>query len=73
MKQSMIVLYSDNQSALQLAQNQVYHARTKPIDLSYHRIKELVEKNEVELVKVHAKENQSDVLTKILEIIFRCV
>ena len=34
--------------------------------MRYHRIRELVEKGEVELVKIHTKENQSDALTKVL-------
>nr|XP_010925988.1 uncharacterized protein LOC105048391 [Elaeis guineensis] len=63
-EQSKIILYSDSQSTLQLAQNLIYHARTKHIDMRCHRIRELVEKGEVELVKIHTKENQSDVLMK---------
>ena len=49
-----------------MAQNLVYHACIKHIDVRYHRIRELVEEGEVELMKVHTKENQSDALTKVL-------
>ena len=49
-----------------MAQNPVYHACTKHIDVRYHRIRELVEKDEVKLMKIHTKENQSDALTKVL-------
>ena len=49
-----------------LAQNSVYHARMKHIDIRYHRIRELVEEGEVELVKVHTSRNPADALTKIL-------
>ena len=66
MEQSKVILFSDSQSALLLAQNPVYHACTKHIDVRYHRIKELVEEGEVELMKVQTKENQSDVLMKVL-------
>ena len=38
----------------------------KHIDIRYHRIRELVEEGEVELVKVHTKENPVDALTKVL-------
>ena len=48
-----------------MAQNSVYHARIKHIDVRYHRIRELVEEGEVKLMKVHTKENQSDALTKV--------
>ena len=40
--------------------------RTKHIDIRYHRIKELVEEGEVELMKVHIKKNQFDALMKVL-------
>ena len=49
-----------------MAQNLVYHVRTKYIDVRYHRIRELVEEGEVELMKIHTKENQSDALMKVL-------
>ena len=64
--QNVVWIYSDSQSALMLAQNAVYHARMKHIDIRYHRIRELVEEGEVELVKVHTKENPADALTKVL-------
>ena len=41
-------------------------ARTKHIDIRYHRIIELLEDGEVELVKVYTKENPADALTKVL-------
>jgi hypothetical protein len=37
-----ISLYCDCQSAIYLAKNRVYHARTKHIDVRFHKIKELV-------------------------------
>ena len=36
--QGMVRVYFDNQSILSLVQNLVYHARTKHIDIRYHRI-----------------------------------
>ena len=59
-------MYCDSQSALLLAQNSVYHARMKHIDIRYHQIRDLMEEGEVELVKVHTKENPMDTLTKVL-------
>ena len=64
--QGAVRVHCDSQSALLLAQNSVYHARTKHIDIRYHRIRELVEDGEVELVKVYTKENPADALTKVL-------
>ena len=58
-----------------LAQNSVYHARTKHINIRYHRIRELVEEGEVELVKVHTSRNPTDALTKVLpwDGFYKCV
>ena len=39
-KQDSMVLHCDSQSAIHLAKNQVYHARTKHIVVQYHKIKE---------------------------------
>ena len=64
--QQAIRVYSDSQSALLLAQNFVYHVRMKHIDIRYHQIRELVEEDEVELVKIHTKKNPVDALTKVL-------
>ena len=38
----------------------------KHINIRYHWIKELVEGSEVELVKIHTKENLMNALTKVL-------
>jgi hypothetical protein len=60
---SSVVLY-DSQSAIYLAKNQVYHARTKRIDVRFHKIKEFVSTSELLLEKIHTSENLADMLTK---------
>ena len=64
--QEAVRVYCDSQSALLLTPNSIYYARMKNIDIRYHQIRELVEESEVELVKVHTKENPADALTKVL-------
>lgn len=64
--QGAIRVHCDSQSAPYLVQNSIHHARAKHIDIKYHRIRELMEEHEVELVKVHTKKNQTDTLTKTL-------
>jgi hypothetical protein len=59
-----VPLYCDNQNAIYLAKNQVYHARTKHIDVRFHKIRELVATGELLLEKVHTSENAADMLTK---------
>jgi hypothetical protein len=57
-------LYCDSQSAIYLAKNQVYHARTKHIDVRFYKIGELVVTVELLLKKIHTSENAADMLTK---------
>jgi hypothetical protein len=59
-----VLLYCDSQSAIYLAKNQVYHARTKHIDVRFHKINELVATDELFVEKIHTFENAADMLTK---------
>ena len=61
------MLHCVSQSAIYLAKNQVYHARTKHIDVRFHRIRELVSSSELLLEKVHTFENTADILTKLIK------
>ena len=57
-------MHCDSQSAIYLAKNQVYHARTKHIDVRFHKIRELIVTGDIVLEKVHTSENAADMLTK---------
>jgi len=61
-----IPLYCDNLSAIRLAENPVFHARTKHVEVHYHFIKEKVLKEEIELKHVRTKNQAADLLTKSL-------
>eukprot|EP00253_Pinus_taeda_P010683 PITA_10683 len=54
----------DNQSAIKLAHNPVYHARTKHVQLQYHFIREKIESNEIGLIFCNTKDNVADIFTK---------
>ena len=43
-------VHCDNQSAVKLAHNPVYHARTKHIELQHHFIREKIESKEIKLI-----------------------
>ncbi|MCO5607594.1 hypothetical protein L7F22_061791 [Adiantum nelumboides] len=60
------VLHCDSQSAIQLAQNPVFHAKTKHVDVIYHFIKDVLEDKHLQFVKVHMDDNPIDLLTKSL-------
>ncbi|GMI95521.1 cysteine-rich RLK (RECEPTOR-like protein kinase) 8 [Hibiscus trionum] len=63
-RQGGVQLHCDSQSAIHLAKNQVYHARTKHIDVRFHKIRELIASGEILLQKVYTADNPSDMLTK---------
>ena len=63
-----IAIYCDNISSTMLANNPVYHARRKHIEVHYHFVREKVLDREVDLVYVSTEEQVADILTKALGI-----
>ena len=56
----------DNTAAIALTQNPENHRRTKHIGMRFHLIRDLVEKNIVEVEYVNTNEQIADFLTKPL-------
>ena len=56
----------DSQSAIALAKNPVFHARTKHIDVRHHFVRECLAEKRIDLVKIHTTANTADALTKSL-------
>ncbi|KAE8692180.1 putative ROP-interactive CRIB motif-containing protein 6 [Hibiscus syriacus] len=52
-------------SAIHLAKNQVYHSRTKHIDVRYHFVREIFEEGKILLQKIATSENPADMMTKV--------
>ena len=63
-EQQAIRLGCDIQSAIVLEKNPAYHSKTKHIDVQYHFVKEMMEKNKVLLEKVNIVKIVADLLTK---------
>lgn len=59
-----MMLFVDNQGAIKLAKNPVYHQRSKHIDIRYHFIRNEVMSKNVDLVYVPSSENKADMFTK---------
>lgn len=51
----------DNQSAIRLIKNPVYHKRTKHIDVQYHFIMEKYQENHFDLEYVSTDEQMTDI------------
>ena len=60
------VMFCDYQSAIALARDHQYHARTKHIDVRYHFIRWVVEQGVVRLVYCPTEDMVANVLTKAL-------
>ncbi|GJY89530.1 retrovirus-related pol polyprotein from transposon TNT 1-94 [Tanacetum coccineum] len=65
-KQEKITLFCDNQSALYLARNPVFHSKTKHIRVQYHFVREKLEEETVNMQKIHTDDNVADYLTKAI-------
>jgi hypothetical protein len=63
-EESSINLYSDNQSAIRIAENTVFHNRIKHVDVKYHFIREQVEDGKITLSYMNTEEMPADFLTK---------
>lgn len=61
-----ITVFCDNQSAIELSKNAVFHKRSKHIDIKYHFTRELVEHKEIVLKYLETEEMLADILTKAL-------
>ena len=64
--QDLLKINCDSMSAIYLAKNQVYHARTKHIDVRFHFVREILDEGDIELLKIHTSENPADMLTKVV-------
>ena len=63
-----ITLFVDNNSAIALMKNPVFHGRSKHIDIKYHFIRECVERGEIIVKRVGTNEQKADALTKALPV-----
>jgi len=63
---ALVVIYCDNISSILLANNPVYHARTKHIEVHYHFIKKKILTKEIDLIHVSTENQVVDIFTKAL-------
>ena len=69
LRQEEMIIYCDSlESAIHLANNQVYHSRTKHIGVRYHFIREAVAEREIMLEQIHTNDSPADMMTKLVTI-----
>lgn len=64
------VIYCDNITAIALASNPIYHARTKHIEVDYHFIREKVLRWDIQVRYVSSIDQLADIFTKGLNSIW---
>ncbi|KAK1649737.1 hypothetical protein QYE76_067542 [Lolium multiflorum] len=61
---SCINMFSDSQSAIYLTKDQMFHERTKHIDIKYHYVRDIVAQGKLEVCKISTHDNPADMMTK---------
>ena len=56
----------DNQSCIKMTENPMFHDKSKHIEITYHFIRDMVQKGAIKLKHVPTEEQVVDVLTKPL-------
>ena len=64
-----MTLMVDNNSAIALMKNPVFHGRSKHIDIKYHFIRECVERGQIVVKRVGTLDQKADSLTKPLPLV----
>nr|GFB24594.1 putative ribonuclease H-like domain-containing protein [Tanacetum cinerariifolium] len=57
-------IYTDNNSAICIVKNPVYHSKTKHKEIRHHFIRDCFEKKLISVDHIHTDENIADLLTK---------
>ena len=62
------VIHYDSQSCIKLSENLIFHDRSKHIEMKYHYIKDMVQRNVIKLQYIATDEQVADILTKPLPV-----
>nr|GEX20730.1 retrotransposon protein, putative, Ty1-copia subclass [Tanacetum cinerariifolium] len=65
-KLNTVAVNCDNQDAIHLSWNHVFHERTKHINVRYHFIRDVLEAKTVKVLKMGTEHNVVDALTKVV-------
>ena len=57
-------VYYDSQSAIHLSKNNVFHERTKHIDVRLHFVRDIITQQKISIEKISSETNPANMLTK---------
>ncbi|KAG8472188.1 hypothetical protein CXB51_036924 [Gossypium anomalum] len=61
-------IFGDSQSAIFITKDQMFHERTKHIDVQYHFVRDTIARGDIVVSKISTHENPADMMTKSLPI-----
>ncbi|KAG8498115.1 hypothetical protein CXB51_006865 [Gossypium anomalum] len=61
-------VFYDSQSAIFLTKDQMFHERSKHIDVRYHFVRDIIARGDIVVSKISTHENPADMMTKSLPI-----
>ena len=61
-----IVIYYDSQNAVSLSMNQVYHDKTKHVNVKYHFVRDMIKSEAIAIEKISTNENVANMLREAL-------
>ena len=63
------VIHCDNQRCLKLTENPIFHDKSKPIELKYHFIRDMVQRGVIKLQYIRTDEKIEEIMTKPLSFV----
>ena len=60
------IIYCDNQSSIKLSVNPMFHDRSKHIEIPYHYVRDMLDRNSIKLEYICTADQTTDILTKPL-------
>jgi hypothetical protein len=62
------IIHCDNQRCIKLSDNPLFHDKSKHIEMRYHYVRDMVQKNILSVQYVSTAEQTVDILTKLLSL-----